>query len=39
MDAVALGAIAALIGSIIVIIFIGIKVKHLINTTHSESED
>jgi hypothetical protein len=39
MDIVAVGAIAALAGSIIVFVFIGIKVKNLINNTHSKSED
>ncbi len=36
MDAVALGAIAAVAGSIIVIIFLGFRLKHLMNSTHSE---
>ena len=39
MDVVALGAIAALAGTIIVFIFVSIKVKNLINNSHSESED
>ncbi len=36
MDAVALGSIIAVIGSIIVLIVLGIRISKLINTTHSE---
>ncbi len=36
MDAVAIGSIAAVALTIVVIIFIAIKVKHLMDTTHSE---
>ncbi len=39
MDAVAIGSIAALVGSIIVFIVISIRVKRLIDTTNSKSED
>lgn len=39
MDTVALGSIAALAGTIIVFIVIAFRVKRLINSTHSESED
>jgi hypothetical protein len=39
MDTVALGSIAALAGTIIVFIVIAFRIKHLINSTHSESED
>ncbi len=36
MDAVALGSIIAVIGSIVVLIVLGIRISKLINTTHSE---
>lgn len=36
MDAVAIGSILAVVGTIIVVVVIGIKVAKLIKTTHSE---
>ncbi len=36
MDAVALGAIAAVVGTIIVLVFLAFRLKHVIDTTHSE---
>jgi len=36
MDAVAIGSIAAVVLTIIVIGFIAVRIKHLMNTSHSE---
>ncbi len=36
MDAVALGSIAAVTVCIIIIVFLGIRLKRLMDTTHSE---
>lgn len=36
MDAVTIGSILAVAGSLVVVIAIGIRVMRLINTTHSE---
>ncbi len=36
MDAVALGSIAAVVVTIIIIVFLGFKLKRLMDTTHSE---
>lgn len=36
MDAVMIGSILAVVGSIVVIIVLGIRIMKLINTTHSE---
>lgn len=36
MDAVAIGSILAVVGTIIVLAFVVVKVIKLINTTHSE---
>ena len=36
MDAVMIGSILAVVGSIVVIVVLGIRVIRLINTTHSE---
>jgi hypothetical protein len=36
MDAVTIGSILAVVGSLVIVIVIGIRVMKLINTTHSE---
>ena len=36
MDAVMIGSILAVVGSIVVVIVLGIRIMKLINTTHSE---
>jgi len=36
MDAVALGAIAAVVVTIFIIVFLGLRLKHLMDTTHSD---
>lgn len=36
MDAVAIGSILAVVGSIIVLVVLGIRVAKLIKTTHSD---
>lgn len=36
MDAVAIGSILAVVGSVVVIVVLGIRIIKLINTTHSE---
>ena len=36
MDAVALGSIAAVGVTIVIIVFLGFKLKHLMDTTHSD---
>ena len=36
MDAVFIGSILAVVGSIVVIVVLGIRIMKLINTTHSE---
>ena len=36
MDAVAIGSILAVVGSIVVIVVLAIRLMKLINTTHSE---
>ena len=36
MDAVAIGSILAVVGSIVVIVVLGIRIMKLINTTHSD---
>lgn len=36
MDAVALGSIAAVVATIIIVAFLAIRLRHLMNTTHSE---
>lgn len=36
MDAVAIGAILSVVGSIVVVVVLGIRIMKLINTTHSE---
>lgn len=36
MDAVAIGSILAVVGSIVVIVVIGIRVSKLMKTTHSK---
>lgn len=36
MDAVALGSIAAVVVTIIIVVFLAIRLRHLMNTTHSE---
>lgn len=36
MDAVAIGAILSVVGSIIVFVFLGIRITRLINTTNSK---
>lgn len=36
MDAVVIGSIAAVVISIIIVGFLAVRIKHLINTTHSQ---
>jgi len=36
MDAVTIGSILAVVGSIVVIVVLGIRIMKLINTTHSD---
>lgn len=36
MDAVAIGSILAVVGSVVVIVVLGIRIIKLINTSHSE---
>ena len=36
MDAVAIGAILSVVGSIVVVVVLGIRIMKLIKTTHSE---
>ncbi len=36
MDAVAIGSILAVVGSIIVLVVLGLRILRLIKTTHSE---
>lgn len=36
MDAVAIGSIAAVVISILIVGFLALRIKHLINNTHSE---
>lgn len=36
MDATAIFAILGVIGSVIVFAFLGVRINHLMNTTHSE---
>ncbi len=36
MDATAIGAILSVIGSVIVFVFLGVKINNLMNTTNSE---
>ena len=36
MDAVVIGSIIAVVISIIIVAFLAVRIKHLINTTHSE---
>jgi hypothetical protein len=36
MDAVVIGSIAAVVISVIIVAFLAVRIKHLINTTHSE---
>ncbi len=36
MDATAIGAILSVIGSVIVFVFLGVKINSLMNTTNSE---
>jgi hypothetical protein len=36
MDAVVIGSIITVVISIVIVVFLAIRVKHLINSTHSE---